>query len=112
MPGDSTLNYLYDLAEGDMGFVNEILDLMAKNIPIDLIAIEKAITDNDIQQLQRSAHHMKSSIQYSNNESLSELLSILEKKTAIADAKALLPQVNELAAMLMRLIETEKKRTQ
>ena len=114
MSDQSTLSYLYALADGDNGFVTEILDLMIKNIPIDIVSIEKAIADNDLQQMCRSAHHMKSSIQYSNDLELSELLAVIENKkdsgSAIAEAGVLLPQLKELSNKLLEVLLTEKKK--
>jgi len=114
MTEQSALSYLYELAEGDMGFVTEILDLMYKNIPADIISIENAIAANDIQQVKRAAHHMKSSIQYSNYIDLSELISEIEIKKdlaeSIAQVKELLPELKKLSGNLMQYIEAEKKK--
>ncbi|HSY76907.1 MAG TPA: Hpt domain-containing protein [Bacteroidia bacterium] len=114
MTDKSTLSYLYALADGDKRFVTEILDLMIKNIPIDIVSIDKAISDNDLQQMRRNAHHMKSSIQYSNDLELSELLAVIENKkdssSAVAEAGVLLPQLKELSNKLLEVLLTEKKK--
>jgi hypothetical protein len=111
---EGTLSYLYALAEGDMGFVVEILDLMYKNIPLDIANIEQAISRSDFTNLKRSAHHMKSSIQYSNDIDLSDLLAKIETTKdsifALNEVKSLMPQLKELSDKLMQLIETEKKK--
>src|SRR6185437_56685 len=98
---ESTLNYLYALADGDTSFVMEILNLMDKNIPIDIDHIEKALKNNDLSLVKRSAHHMKSSVQYSDYIELSALLSVFENThdspTAIAEITLLLPQLKQLS---------------
>lgn len=114
MEDHPALVYLYDLAEGDMDFVNEILGLMEKNIPLDMADIEKAVATGNLKQVQRSAHHMKSSIQYSNYIDLSELLAAIETKkesaTALAEIQDSLPQLKKMADKLLQLIEAEKKK--
>jgi len=114
MTEKNSLSYLYALAEGDMVFVNEILDLMYKNIPADIIAIEEAISANDLKQVKRDAHHMKSSIQYIDDIEMSELLSAMENKNesdiAIVQLKNMLPALKEISAKFMKLIEAEKKK--
>jgi len=113
MADHTNLSYLYSLADGDMDFVTEILDLMQKNIPVDIADIENAIAMNDIQLVQRMAHRMKSTIQYSDYLDLSELLSVFEKDNSgitIAELKTFLPELKELAENLMSLIEVEKKK--
>ena len=114
MTEKSSLSYLYALAEGDMVFVNEILDLMYKNIPADIIAIEKAISTNDLKQVKRDAHHMKSSIQYIDDIEMSELLSAMENtkesNTAIAQVKEMIPELKGLSDKLMETIKAEKKK--
>jgi HPt (histidine-containing phosphotransfer) domain-containing protein len=111
---ESTLSYLYSLADGDTGFVKEILELMERNIPIDIMNIENALKSNDLTVVKRGAHHMKSSTQYSDYLELSELLSIFETKqesqSAISEISKLLPQLKQLADNLMQVIETEKKK--
>lgn len=111
---ESTLSYLYALADGDTGFVMDILDLMDKNIPIDIDHIEQALKNTDLSSVKRSAHHMKSSIQYSDYIELSDLLSVFENTndspTAITEVTLLLPQLKQLSNNLMQVIETEKKR--
>ncbi len=113
MADHTNLSYLYSLADGDTDFVTEILDLMQKNIPVDIADIENAIAMDDLKLVQRIAHRMKSTIQYSDYLDLSELLSTFEKDnsaTTIAELKAFLPQLKELANNLMHIIEEEKKK--
>jgi HPt (histidine-containing phosphotransfer) domain-containing protein len=114
MAENASLSYLYALAEGDMGFVNEILDLMSKNIPIDIKAIENALAANDLKQVKRDAHKMKSSIQYGDCIELSDLLADIENKkesdAAIAQIKEMIPELKELSDKLMETINAEKKK--
>ena len=114
MSSSSSLEYLYALADGDMDFVKEILELMEKNIPDDIVSIENAIAANDMQQIKRSAHHMKSSIQYSNYLEFSELLSVIEtgkeKAATVTEVRSLLPELKSMSDKLLELIAVEKKK--
>jgi HPt (histidine-containing phosphotransfer) domain-containing protein len=114
MAGDLTLSYLYAFADNDISFVKEILELMEKNIPIDLESIAKAIDSNNLTEVKRSAHHMKSSVQYSDYLELSDFLSEIETKqdspTAIAEIKGMLPHLKQLLDNLLQVMETEMKK--
>jgi|SRR6185312_417098 len=109
---EGALSNLYALADGDTGFVVEILDLMQKNIPIDIADIEKSVDERNLLKVKRSAHHMKSSIQYSNEQELIMLLEKIDNKdfTSVLEAKSLLPKIKELSDKLMKLIEAEKQK--
>jgi HPt (histidine-containing phosphotransfer) domain-containing protein len=114
MAGELTLSYLYAFADNDVSFVKEILELMEKNIPTDLDSIEKALDSNDLALVKRSAHHMKSSIQYSDYIELSDFLSGIETKkdspNAIAEIKEMIPQLRKLSDKLVQVIQAEKKK--
>ena len=114
MPGDLSMSYLYAFADNDISFVKEILDLMDKNIPTDFENIEKAIASNNLDAVRRSAHHMKSSIQYSDYLELSDFLSSIETKqdspNTIAEIKGMLPQLEKLLDNLVEVIQAEKKK--
>jgi HPt (histidine-containing phosphotransfer) domain-containing protein len=114
MAENNSLKHLYALAEDDMEFVKEILDLMSKNIPIDVKSIEDALAANDLNQAKRDSHRMKSSIQYGDCIELSDLLSAIENKkesdTAIAQVKEMMPELKELSDKLMETIRAEKKK--
>jgi len=113
MQGHTILAPLYELADGDETFFAEVLGSMAENIPLDIDEIEKAIEKGQIDFICRSAHHMKSSIMYSDATELKELLATIEANkqspAAINEAKASLPKLKELANQLMLVINSEKK---
>jgi HPt (histidine-containing phosphotransfer) domain-containing protein len=104
---------VYELADGDMVFFTEILESMTSSIPEDVAEIEKGIENKQISIVGRSAHHMKSSIMYSNAEELKEMLSVIEIKkeaSAIDEVKALMPRLKLLAKELTDIIDSEKKK--
>jgi HPt (histidine-containing phosphotransfer) domain-containing protein len=106
------LSPVYELADGDKDFLNEILESMANNIPQNIKEIKQAILNKDIYTLGRAAHHMKSSIMYSNAEELKELLSQIEvQKTveSIDEIKQLMPRVEMLSQELGEIIDAERK---
>jgi hypothetical protein len=111
MSGHPILAPVYELADGDKSFSDDLLQSMAAAIPADIAEIEKAIEKKHITLMCRSAHHMKSSIMYSNATDLKDLLITIEHKeethTAIDEVKALLPKLKELAKALLDVVNTE-----
>jgi len=56
------LNFLYQLAKNDEGYVNEVVRLYLANVPEGLKKLEKAISEtNDFELIQRLAHAIKPS---------------------------------------------------
>lgn len=102
---------VYELADGDKAFATDILQSMATAIPADIIGIEGAIAQKHITLACRNAHHMKSSIMYSNADELKALLAAIEAKndtpTAIDEIKALLPELKQRAKTLLDIITAE-----
>ena len=111
MDGNPMLAPVYELADGDKSFSADILQSMATAIPADIAGIESAIEQKHITLACRNAHHMKSSIMYSNANELKALLAAIEAKdetpTAIAEVKALLPELKERAKTLLDIITAE-----
>ncbi len=105
------LSPAYELADGDKSFLAEILESMVNNIPVDIIEIEKAIEHNQLSLVCRSAHHMKSSIMYTNAEELRELLGAIESTkehpASMNQVKLLMPKVKELANQVIVAINTD-----
>jgi len=111
MEGNSMLAPLYELADGDKVFFIDMLQSMAAAIPADIAAIENAIEQKHITLLCRNAHHMKSSIMYSNAAELKALLAMIESQNesaaAIDEIKSLLPKLKGFAEVLLALIHKE-----
>jgi HPt (histidine-containing phosphotransfer) domain-containing protein len=56
------LSVLYQLANNDQGYINEVLRLYLENVPEGLQKLEKAVRKtNDFELIQRSAHAIKAS---------------------------------------------------
>ena len=102
----------YELADGDKAFLAEILESMLNAIPEDIEGIEKAIENNQPSLAQRCAHHMKSSIMYTNAEELKELLAAIEglkeQSVGIDQVKAILPKAKDIANELVSIIKAEQ----
>ncbi len=58
------LDYLYDLAKGDMGFVKEMIDVFLADNESELDNLEQKIKDKDFDQIRQIAHKLRSSIPY------------------------------------------------
>lgn len=108
------LSPAYELADGDKAFLAEILESMANGIPADVNEIEKAIEHKQLSLICRSAHHMKSSIMYTNADELRELLTIMETTkehpAAIDQEKVLWVKAKELANQITGIIKEELKK--
>ena len=111
MAGHPLLTPVYELADGDKSFSDDLLQSMAAAIPADIAEIEKAIEQKHITLVCRTAHHMKSSIMYSNAADLKALLVTIEHKedvhTSIDEVKELLPKLKELAKALLDIVNAE-----
>jgi HPt (histidine-containing phosphotransfer) domain-containing protein len=114
MEGHPILSPAYQLADGDKTFLAEIFDSMLSAIPENITEIEKSMANKQVEQVCRHAHHMKSSVMYTNAEELKELLSEIEGKRkdpeALVAIKALLPKVKELAEQVAAIINSEKSK--
>jgi HPt (histidine-containing phosphotransfer) domain-containing protein len=104
---------LYELAEGDTSFIKEIFELMLKAIPADIKAMEKAVKKKDLEAAKKSAHHMKSSIQYSGDSKLLKLIDTIEKQKAnqksFEETQKTLLKIKELSEALLTNIKVVKK---
>lgn len=113
MEGHHMLAPLYELADGDVGFFNEIVDSMAKAIPENINQLQKGLEKGDIVSISRGAHHMKSSIMYTNASELREILTAIEQQNNISkleEIRSLMPRIIELAKELSDIIKSEEKK--
>jgi HPt (histidine-containing phosphotransfer) domain-containing protein len=108
------LSPAYELADGDKAFLAEILESMANGIPADIHEIEKALEHKQLSLICRSAHHMKSSIMYTNAVELRELLTtmetIREHPAAVDQEKVLWLKAKELATQITGILKEELKK--
>ena len=58
------LDYLFELAKGDMAFVREMVQVFLEENGNELYALETAIQAGDHEQIRQVAHKLRSSIPY------------------------------------------------
>ncbi len=58
------LNYLTDLAEGDVSFIVEMIQLYVARVPNDISKLETSIGSSDWKMVRATAHQMKSSFNH------------------------------------------------
>ena len=56
------LSYLKKLSGGDNNFISEMVRLFLKQTPIDLVKLQQAIADEDVDTVKRTVHKLKSSV--------------------------------------------------
>jgi HPt (histidine-containing phosphotransfer) domain-containing protein len=112
MEGHPMLTPVYELADGDKDFLKEILESIATNVPEDIKQIEEAIKGKQLHIICKAAHHMKSSVMYTNTDELKELLTQIETSKeapgVIDQIKELIPKLELFTSQLLEIIETER----
>ncbi len=60
----TNLDYLTELAKGDMGFINEMIGIFLEENPIEIETLEAAIKEERFENIKSISHHMKSTIPF------------------------------------------------
>jgi HPt (histidine-containing phosphotransfer) domain-containing protein len=58
------LDYLFELAKGDMEFVKEMLDVFLTDTPAELDNLSKCIAEENYPEIRQVAHKLRSTIPY------------------------------------------------
>jgi HPt (histidine-containing phosphotransfer) domain-containing protein len=58
------LDYLYELAKGDMGFVQEMIDVFITDTPAEVESLGDRIKDRNYAEIRQIAHKLRSTIPY------------------------------------------------
>jgi HPt (histidine-containing phosphotransfer) domain-containing protein len=106
------LEYLYEVSDGDHGFVKEIITDYLNNVPPQFLEMESAVAKADLEATKFIAHKIKSSFQFIGAQTLVNLATEIEN----TDGKYI-KQVSEKNIELMKpiieivLSELKKKLT-
>lgn len=107
-------SYLEQFAQGNQGFQQEMLKIYLEEINIALIQLEHAIEQGNFENIEHTAHHMRSTLPFSGIDKLIgpdvERIELLGKKHAALDtirtlfleAKRVCVQANEEIKPLIR----------
>ncbi len=60
----SNLDYLTVLSKGNPEFVTEMIDIFLTETPAEIETLEISIEENDFEQIQSIAHHMRSTMPF------------------------------------------------
>lgn len=56
------LNYAHDIVDGDLELLQEIIDLFLFDYPLQLAALQQAVTNRNAHDVQAKAHRLKCSL--------------------------------------------------
>ncbi|WP_439883335.1 Hpt domain-containing protein [Pontibacter sp. MBLB2868] len=91
------LDYLHRMSGGDNSFINEMIRLFIKQVPLDLEKLKVAEAENDMVAAKQVAHKLKSSISMVGAEKMLLILKNLEITLAESQTPVpLLPVYSEL----------------
>ncbi|KUJ63545.1 hypothetical protein AR687_02335 [Flavobacteriaceae bacterium CRH] len=77
------LSYLDEMSCGDAKFKQEMIDIFVETIPNQAAQLEKAFHENNIENVKKLSHHMKSSLDIFLLNDLSNSLSVVEEEAYI-----------------------------
>ena len=60
----TNLNYLTELAKGDVSFITEMIRIFLEENPEEVKTLEQAIQENNYENIKSISHHMKSTIPF------------------------------------------------
>jgi HPt (histidine-containing phosphotransfer) domain-containing protein len=56
------LDKINEMAEGDQDFITSVISVFLEEVPVDLEALEKAITERDYENVYKLAHKIKPNV--------------------------------------------------
>lgn len=57
-----SLDKINEMAEGDQDFINSVISVFLEEVPEDLEALEKALQENNYEQVYKMAHKIKPNV--------------------------------------------------
>ncbi|MFX0557602.1 Hpt domain-containing protein [Maribacter sp. CXY002] len=57
-----SLDKINEMAEGDQDFINSVISVFLEEVPEDLDALEKALQENNFEQVYKMAHKIKPNV--------------------------------------------------
>lgn len=100
------LDYLYLMAENDMGFAKDIIYSFKETIPLYFKDLDTAITKNNHEEVRFFAHKLSSSVQIVGAKELSSLARLIESQSiAKVDIADLLETRTKLLSTFNLVVE-------
>lgn len=108
------LDYLRELADGSVEFMEEMIDMFFEQAPESLQDIETAMAAKDYERLRAYAHKMKSSVSIMGANDLLELVKQVEVNAAtnsnLDDLPVLCDKVKEETLKAIEQLKVEKEK--
>lgn len=57
-----SLDKINEMAEGDQDFINSVVAVFLEEVPVDLLALEQALEENNYQKVYQLAHKIKPNV--------------------------------------------------
>src|SRR5687767_12188955 len=107
------LDYLYDLAKGDMGFVREMIDVFVSDNSGELDNLESEIKSKNFPEIKHISHKLRSSIPYVGldkliGEEVAEIEELAKNEKDIAKIARLYKKVREVSDKAITELTTYK----
>jgi HPt (histidine-containing phosphotransfer) domain-containing protein len=111
------ISFLYEVADNDNVYINEVIKLFLDSVPGGLAKLEKAIKEtNDFETIQRQAHALKSSAGIIKVRGMYEGLVVIEASARQQkDKDEMLVKLDEILTNFkaaLPLIEAERKKNE
>jgi CheY-like chemotaxis protein/HPt (histidine-containing phosphotransfer) domain-containing protein len=114
MPGNENLfdlSTIRDISGGDEGFVKKMIELFIETVPTNLKELNSSLNTENWEQVSKSAHKLKSTIDSMGIVSIREDIRKVEinakKREALADIPNQIDRVNTVICECIRLLELE-----
>lgn len=57
-----SLDKINEMADGDQDFINSVISVFLEEVPVDLVGLEKALEEENYQQVYQLAHKIKPNV--------------------------------------------------
>jgi len=105
--GTINLTYLREMASGDTGFMEEIMDMFIQQTPENLTKLQEYTTNRQWAEVKSLAHKMKSSVILVGIQELEEIFIHLQKEAVGAHPEEVVPHLVKRAQNLCDIAITE-----
>jgi HPt (histidine-containing phosphotransfer) domain-containing protein len=105
------LNYLFELAKGDMAFVREMIEVFLEESEGEMDNLSRAIDGKDFEQIRQVAHKLRSSIPYVGldiliGDAVAEIEDLGKDGGSIDEVKNLFKKVKSVSAEAVKELKT------
>jgi len=105
--GTINLTYLREMASGDIGFMEDIIDMFIRQTPENLTKLQEYTTNRQWAEVKSLAHKMKSSVILVGIQELEEIFIQLQKEAVGAHPEEVVPDLVKRAQDLCNVAITE-----